>query len=119
MRGYNLKKVRRNDDEKICDNDGYVTFDADAGIGKRRHGFHFRTAPLMKRPSHPSRVAGFFYAGAKRMTAQMRRNNRVEERTFDSSVKRVLRAHRRPVLKNYGKNEQMNMNFRDFLRLDK
>jgi len=53
------------------------------------------------------------------MMAQMRRNNRVEGRTFDSSVKRALRAHRKPVLKNYGKNEQMNMNFRDFLRLDK
>ena len=53
------------------------------------------------------------------MMAQMRRNNRVEERTFDSSVKRALCANRRPVLKNYGKNEQMNMNFRGFLRLDK
>ena len=89
------------------------------GIGKHRQGFHFRTAPLMKRPSHPSRVAGFFYTGAKRMTAQMRRNNRVEERTFDSSAKRALRAHRKPVLKNFCKNGQMNMNFRDFLRLDK
>ena len=45
VRGYNLKKVRRNDDEKICGDDGGVTFDADAGNGKRRHGFHFRTAP--------------------------------------------------------------------------
>lgn len=49
----------------------------------------------------------------------MRRNNRVEERTFDSSVKRALCAHRKPVLKNFCKNGQMNMNFRDFLRLDK
>ena len=91
----------------------------DAGIGKHRHGFHFRTAPLMKRPSHPSRVAGFFYAGAKRMMAQMRRNNRVEERTFDSSTKRAFCTRETPVLKNYGKNDQMNMNFRDFLRLGK
>ena len=92
---------------------------ADAGIGKRRHDVHFRTAPLMKRPSHPSRVAGFFYAGAKRMMAQMRRNNRVEERTFDSSTKRAFCTRETPVLKNYGKNDQMNMNFRDFLRLGK
>ena len=113
-----ITPTRRDEDEKICGDDGGATFDADAGIGKRRHGFHFRTAPLMKRPSHPSRVAGFFYAGAKRMTAQMRRNNRVEERTFDSSVKRALCAHRKPVLKNFYKNGQMNMNFRVFLRLD-
>ena len=73
----------------------------------------------MKRPSHPSRVAGFFYAGAKRMTAQMRRNNRVEERTFDSSAKRAFCTRETPVLKNFCKNGQMNMNFRDFLRLDK
>ncbi len=53
------------------------------------------------------------------MTAQMRRNNRVEERTFDSSAKRAFCARETAVLKNYGKNEQMNMNFRDFLRLDK
>ena len=53
------------------------------------------------------------------MTAQMRRNNRVEERTFDSSVKRAFCARKTPVLKNYGKNGQVNMNFRDFLRLDK
>ena len=114
-----IAPTRRDKDEKICGDDGGVTFDADAGIGKRRHGFHFRTAPLMKRPSHPSRVAGFFYAGAKRMTAQMRRNNRAKERTFDSSAKRALCARETPVLKNYGKNGQMNMNFRDFLRLDK
>ena len=114
-----IAPTRRNEDEKICDNDGCVTFDADAGIGKRRHGVHFRTAPLMKRPSHPSRVAGFFYAGAKRMTAQMRRNNRVKERTFDSSAKRAFCAREKPVLKNFCKNGQMNMNFRDFLRLDK
>ena len=49
----------------------------------------------------------------------MRRNNRVEERTFDSSAKRALCAHEMPVLKNFCKNGQMNMNFRDFLRLDK
>lgn len=97
----------------------YVIVYTGFGIGKQRHGFRFRTAPLMKRPSHPSRVAGFFYAGAKRMTAQMRRNNRVEERTFDSSAKRALCANRRPVLENFCKNGQMNMNFCDFLRLDK
>ena len=34
-----------NEDEKICGDDGGVTFDADAGIGKQRHGFRFRTAP--------------------------------------------------------------------------
>ena len=114
-----IAPIRRAKDEKICGDDGGVTFDADAGNGKHRHGFHFRAAPLMKRPSHPSRVAGFFYAGAKRMMAQMRRNNRVEERTFDSSAKRAFCARETPVLKNYGKNGQMNMNFRDFLRLDK
>ena len=114
-----IAPIRRDEDEKICGDDGGAAFDADAGIGKQRHGFHFRTAPLMKRPSHPSRVAGFFYAGAKRMTAQMRRNNRAEERTFDSSAKRALCANRRPVLENFCKNGQMNMNFRDFLRLDK
>ena len=27
--------------KKICDNDGGVTFDADIGSGKCRHGFHF------------------------------------------------------------------------------
>ena len=53
------------------------------------------------------------------MTAQMRRNNRVKEQTFDSSVKRDLCARETPVLKNFCKNDQMNMNFRDFLRLDK
>lgn len=114
-----IAPIRRDEDEKICGDDGGAAPCADAGIGKHRHGFHFRTAPLMKRPSHPSRVAGFFYAGAKRMTAQMRRNNRVEERTFDSSAKRALCAHRKPVLKNFCKNGQMGMNFRDFLRLDK
>ena len=51
--------------------------------------------------------------------AQMRQNNKVEERTFDSSVKRALCARETPVLKNFCKNGQMNMNFRDFLRLDK
>ena len=53
------------------------------------------------------------------MMARMRRNNRVEERTFDSSAKRAFCARETPVLENYGKNEQMDMNFRDFLRLDK
>lgn len=60
-----ITPTRRDENEKICGNDGCVTFDADAGNGKQRHGIRFRTAPLMKRPSHPSRVAGFFYAGAK------------------------------------------------------
>ena len=91
----------------------------DAGMGKRRHGVYFRTAPLMKRPSHPSRVAGFFYAGAKRMMAQMRRNNRVEERTFDSSAKCAFCARETPVLKNFCKNGRMGVNFRVFLRLDR
>ena len=60
-----IAPIRRNEDEKICGDDGGAASYPDAGIGKQRHGFHFRTAPLMKRPSHPSRVAGFFYAGAK------------------------------------------------------
>lgn len=114
-----IAPIRRNEDEKICGDDGGAASCADAGIGKHRQSVHFRTAPLMKRPSHPSWVAGFFYTGAKRMTAQMRRNNRVEERTFDSSAKRALCARETAVLKNYGKNGQMNMNFRDFLRLDR
>ncbi len=114
-----IAPIRRYEDEKICGDDGGAASCADAGIGKHRQGVHFRTAPLMKRPSHPSRVAGFFYAGAKRMTAQMRRNNRVEERTFDSSAKRAFCARGMPFLKNFCKNGQMNMNFRDFLRLDK
>ena len=53
------------------------------------------------------------------MTAQMRRNNRVEERAFDSSAKRAFCARETPILKNFCKNSQMNMNFRDFLHLDK
>ena len=114
-----IAPIRRDEDEKIRGDDGGAASYPDAGIGKRRHGFRFRIAPLMKRPSHPSRVAGFFYAGAKRMTAQMRRNNRVKERTFDSSAKRALCAREKPFLKNFCKNSQMNMNFRDFLRLDK
>lgn len=114
-----IAPTRGNEDEKIRGDDGGAASCPDAGIGKRRHGIHFRTAPLMKRPSHPSRVAGFFYAGAKRMTAQMRRNNRVKERTFDSSAKRALCTHETAFLKNFCKNSQMNMNFRDFLRLDK
>lgn len=60
-----IAPIRRDEDEKICGDDGGAAACADAGIGKHRHGFHFRTAPLMKRPSHPSRVADFFYAGAK------------------------------------------------------
>lgn len=36
-----IAPIRRYEDEKICDNDGCVTFDADAGIGKQRHGFRF------------------------------------------------------------------------------
>ena len=114
-----IAPIRRAKDEKICGDDGGAASCPDAGIGKQRQGFRFRTAPLMKRPSHPSRVAGFFYAGAKRMTAQMRRNNRGEERTFDSSAKRALCAREKPFLKNFCKNGQMNMNFRDFLRLDR
>lgn len=51
--------------------------------------------------------------------AQMRQNNKGEERTFDSSVKRAFCARETPFLKNFCKNSQMNMNFRDFLRLDK
>lgn len=60
-----IAPIRRDEDEKIRGDDGGAPAFSDAGIGKRRHGFHFRTVPLMKRPSHPSRVAGFFYAGAK------------------------------------------------------
>ena len=61
-----IAPIRRDEDEKICGDDGGAASCPDAGIGKQRHGFHFRTAPLMKRPSHPLRVAGFFYAGAKK-----------------------------------------------------
>lgn len=53
------------------------------------------------------------------MMAQMRRNNRVEERTFDSSAKRAFCARETPILENFCKNGQMGMNFRVFLRLDK
>lgn len=60
-----IAPIRRNEDEKICGDDGGAASYPDAGIDKHRQGFRFRTAPLMKRPSHPSRVAGFFYAGAK------------------------------------------------------
>ena len=49
----------------------------------------------------------------------MRRNNRVKERTFDSSAKRALCARETPILKNFCKNGQMGMNFRVFLRLDR
>ena len=114
-----IAPTRGNEDEKIRGDDGGAASCPDAGIGKRRHGFHFRTAPLLKRPSHPFTGGWFLYAGAKRMTAQMRRNNRVKEQTFDSSAKCAFCARKTPVLENYGKNEQMNMNFRDFLRLDR
>lgn len=53
------------------------------------------------------------------MMAQMRRNNRVEERTFDSSAERAFFARETPVLKNFCKNGQMGVNFRVFLRLDR
>lgn len=53
------------------------------------------------------------------MMAQMRRNNRVEERTFDSSAKRAFCARETPALKNFCKNGQMGVNFRVFLRLDR
>ena len=111
--------IRRDEDEKICGDDGGAVSCPDAGIGKQRHGVHFRTAPLMKRPQ-PSFAGGWFLlCGRKRMMAQMRRNNRVEERTFDSSAKRAFCARETPILKNFCKNGQMNMNFRVFLRLDK
>lgn len=53
------------------------------------------------------------------MMAQMRRNNRVEERTFDSSAERAFCARETPTLKNFCKNGQMGVNFRVFLRLDR
>lgn len=114
-----ITPTRRDEDEKICGNDGCVTFDADAGIGKRRHGVHFGTVPLLKRPQ-PSFAGGWFLlCGRKRMMAQMRRNNRVEERTFDSSAERAFCARETPTLKNFCKNGQMGVNFRVFLRLDR
>ena len=109
-----IAPIRRDEDEKICGDDGGTAACADAGIGKHRQGVRFRTAPLMKRPSHPSRVAGFFYAGAKRMTAQMRRNNRVEERTFDSSAKRAFCARETPVLKKLWKEQPNEYEFSRF-----
>lgn len=60
-----IAPTRRDEDEKICGDDGGAASCADAGISKQRHGVHFRTAPLMKRPSHPSRVAGFFMRAQK------------------------------------------------------
>lgn len=114
-----IAPIRRDDDEKICGDDGGAASCADAGIGKHRHGVHFRAAPLLKRPSHPFAGGWFLLCGRKRMTAQMRRNNRVKERTFDSSAKRALCARKTPILKNFCKNGQMNMNFRVFLRLDR
>ena len=39
-----IAPIRRDEDEKIRGDDGGATFDADAGIGKQRHGFYFRTA---------------------------------------------------------------------------
>ena len=60
-----IAPIRRDEDEKIRGDDGGAPAFSDAGIGKRRHGVHFRTAPLMKRPSHPSRVAGFFMRAQK------------------------------------------------------
>ena len=54
-----ITPMRRDEDEKICGDDGGATFDADAGIGKHRQGFHLRTANLMKHPSQPSRAPGF------------------------------------------------------------
>lgn len=53
------------------------------------------------------------------MMAQMRRNNRVEERTFDSSAERAFCARETPVLKKFCKNGRMGVNFRVFLRLDR
>ena len=54
-----IAPIRRDEDEKIRGDDGGAAACADAGIGKRRHGFHFRTAPLMKRPQ-PSFAGGWF-----------------------------------------------------------
>lgn len=36
-----ITPTRRDEDEKICGDDGGVTFDADAGNGKQRRGFRF------------------------------------------------------------------------------
>ena len=36
-----IAPIRRDDDEKICGDDGGAAACADAGIGKRRHGFCF------------------------------------------------------------------------------
>ena len=49
----------------------------------------------------------------------MRRNNRAEERTFDSLAERAFCARETPVLKNFCKNGRMGVNFREFLRLDR
>lgn len=40
-----IAPIRRDEDEKIRGDDGGAASCADAGIGKRRHGVHFRTAP--------------------------------------------------------------------------
>ena len=40
-----IAPTRGNENEKICGDDGGAASCADADIGKRRHGFHFRTAP--------------------------------------------------------------------------
>ena len=40
-----IAPTRGNEDEKIRGDDGGAASCPDAGIGKRRHGIHFRTAP--------------------------------------------------------------------------
>lgn len=54
-----IAPIRRDEDEKIRGDDGGAASYPDAGIGKHRHGFRFRTAPLMKRPQ-PSFTGGWF-----------------------------------------------------------
>ena len=54
-----IAPTRGNEDEKICGDDGGAASCPDAGNGKQRHGVHFRTAPLMKRPQ-PSFTGGWF-----------------------------------------------------------
>lgn len=46
-----IAPIRRDEDEKICGDDGGAAPCPDAGIGKQRHGVRFRTVPLMKRPA--------------------------------------------------------------------
>lgn len=36
-----IAPIRRDEDEKICGDDGGAAACPDAGIGKRRHGFRF------------------------------------------------------------------------------